>query len=60
MIELELPCCGGTATLAEDAFEVRCDGCGIVAELAPDLEPIVGTATRPHDPGFRIASALAA
>lgn len=60
MIELELPCCDGTTRLADDAFEIRCGSCGIVAELAPDFEPIVGTLAPPHDAGIRIASSLAA
>lgn len=36
MIELELPCCGDTTRLPELTDEIRCDGCGVVVELAPD------------------------
>ncbi len=36
MIDFELPCCGEATRLAELADEVRCDGCGVVVELAPD------------------------
>jgi len=36
MIELELPCCGATAHLAQLASEVHCDECGVTLELAED------------------------
>lgn len=59
MIELELVCCGASV-LAEDTLEVRCDGCGIVTELAPDPEPVVGTRSPASSLGIGIASALPA
>ncbi|HSL97544.1 MAG TPA: hypothetical protein VK831_03135 [Candidatus Deferrimicrobiaceae bacterium] len=60
MIELELPCCGTSARLDEDAGEVRCDGCGVVAALAPDPEPVAASRTRSRDAGIGIPNALAA
>jgi len=60
MIELELPCCGASSRLAEDTLEARCDGCGIVTELAPDPEPVVRTLSPASALGIGSASALAA
>lgn len=39
MIDIELPCCGGEAHLAELADEIRCEGCGVVVALATDPAP---------------------
>ena len=33
MIELELPCCGTTTLMDEDADTVGCETCGVVLEL---------------------------
>jgi hypothetical protein len=49
MIELELPCCGGTTRLAELADDIRCEDCGVAVELAPDAPaaaPGLATAAR--------------
>ena len=41
MIEIELPCCGTTAHLAELADVVGCEECGVVLELdAPTVEAL--------------------
>ena len=36
MYEIELPCCGASATLEDGAASVTCDDCGVTLELAPD------------------------
>ena len=55
MIELELPCCGGTTRLPELTDEVECEGCGVVVALAADP----GIAA-PAASAFATAAALAA
>ena len=39
MIDIELPCCGDEAHLAELADEIRCESCGVVVALAADPVP---------------------
>jgi len=34
MIEIEMPCCGTTALMAEVTDDVACETCGVVLELA--------------------------
>lgn len=36
MVEITLPCCDATTTLEAEANEVRCEGCGLTHDLAPD------------------------
>ena len=36
MIEIQLPCCDGSAVIDPTEDEVRCDACALVHELAPD------------------------
>jgi hypothetical protein len=54
MIELELPCCGETARLVDLADDVRCEACGVVAELAAD--PVAAQSP----PALPLVAALAA
>ncbi len=39
MIEIQLPCCGATANLEDDAETVRCEACRLEQLLAPDARP---------------------
>lgn len=39
MIDIELPCCGAEAHLAELADEIRCEDCGVSVALAADPFP---------------------
>jgi hypothetical protein len=36
MIEIQLPCCDGSAVIEPGDDEVRCEACALVHELAPD------------------------
>ncbi|HET7168624.1 MAG TPA: hypothetical protein VFI69_05435 [Candidatus Limnocylindrales bacterium] len=36
MILIECPCCAGEATTDEALRHVRCEDCGVVADVAPD------------------------
>jgi hypothetical protein len=36
MIEIQLPCCDGSAVIEPGDDEVRCEACALVHDLAPD------------------------
>jgi hypothetical protein len=58
MIELELPCCGGVARLADLADEIRCEDCGIAVDVAADPPPVVagGSAVVAGNRTFELAA----
>jgi hypothetical protein len=44
MIEIQLPCCDGSAVIELGDDEVRCEACAIVHELAPDAREALAMA----------------
>ena len=44
MVEITLPCCDATTLMDADADEVRCAGCGLAHELAPDAREVAASA----------------